>query len=150
MTQLSVIQSASEVVDFNTSKGVQQISAEAALFKGGAALAALKDLALEVAFSKAAAGRYRAACDIFAVAFPVRHRDYVKLFKALPWANKTEMASYLHAMEGATPGKSGEWNKKQIAARTLLAAMRNLPAFRVEATPANVVAEATGEAVAAQ
>lgn len=150
MNQLSVIQSATETVAFNTAKGLQSISTEAALFKGGAALASLKDLALEVAFSKAAAGRYRAACDILAVAFPVRHKEYAKLFKNDPWANKTEMASYLLAMEGAKPGKSGEWNKKQIAARTLLAAMRNLPAFKTEATPANVVAEATGEAVAAQ
>lgn len=149
MNQLSVIQSASEVVVFNTAKGAQQISTEAALFKGGAALAALKDLALEVAFSKAAAGRYRAACDILAVAFPSQHKAYSKLFKNPAWANKTEMTSYIHAMELAEPGKSGEWNKKQIAARTLLAAMRNLPAFKTEATPANVVAEATGEAVAA-
>lgn len=148
MTQLSVIASATEVVAFNTAKGVQQISTEAALFKGGAALAALKDLALEVAFSKAAAGRYRAACDILAVAFPGQHKAYTKLFKNAPWANKTEMASYLHAMELAQPGKSGDWNKKQIAARTLLSAMRNLPAFKV--AEADTVAEATGEVVAAE
>lgn len=140
MSNIALI-TTSGLVEFNTKAGARQISTEGALFKGGAALAALKDAALEVALSKAVAGRYRAACDILEAAFPGQHKAYTKLFKNAPWANKTEMASYLHAMELAEPGKSGEFNKKQQAARALMVAMRNLPAFvKAEAEAGEVVA----------
>ena len=138
-TQIALMATTREIVQFDTKTGVSEISTEAALFKGGAALVALKDLALDVAFSKAMHGRYRAVCDILAVAFPAQHKAFSKLFKNDPWANKTEMASYLHAMELAEPGKSGEWNKKQVAARTLMAALRKLPAFKTESEVVDAV-----------
>jgi len=122
--------SQSGLVHFVDAKAnAHELSGEAALFKGGAALAALKDCALDLALAKAHNGKYRAAAEILMVAFPSQHKAYTKLFKAQPWANKTEFASYLHAMELAEPGKSGEWNKKQIAARALLRALREVPAF---------------------
>jgi len=119
----------SNLVQFNTKAGVSEISAEAALFKGGAALAALKDVALDLALAKAHNGKYRAAAEVLMVAFPGQHKAYAKLFKAQPWANKNEFASYLLAMEQAEPGKSGEWSKKQVSARALMAALRGIPAF---------------------
>ena len=106
-----------------------ELSTEAALFKGGAAMAALKDMALDLALSKAVNGKYRAAAEIFMVAFPGQHKAYTKLFKAQPWANKAEFGSYLLAMEQAAPGKSGDFNKKQQAARALMSACRSIPAF---------------------
>jgi hypothetical protein len=118
----------SNLVQFNTKAGVSEISAEAALFKGGAALAALKDVALDLALAKAHNGKYRAAAEILGVAFPSKHKAFTNLYKASPWANKAEMASYLSAMEGAEPGKSG-WSKKQLGARALMAALRGIPAF---------------------
>jgi hypothetical protein len=133
--------SESGLVPFEGKGGnMTQLTTEAALFKGGKALAALKDLALDVALSKATAGRFRAAAEILEVAFPSQHKAFTKLFNATPWANKTEMASYINAMERAAPGKSGEWNKKQIGARALMAAMRQLPAFRREVEAVDVVA----------
>jgi hypothetical protein len=129
------------LVTFTSGKSEGTLSAEAALFKGGAALNALKDAALEVALSKAVNGRYRAACDILAVAFPSQDKAYSKLFKALPWSSKAEMGSYIRAMRLAEPGKSGEWNKKQVAARALLSCLEALPAFKVEAVEGEVVGE---------
>lgn len=122
--------SQSGLVSFVDKKAVaHELTGEAALFKGGAALAALKDVAIDLALSKAHNGKYRAAAEILMVAFPSQHKAYTKLFKAEAWANKTEFASYLHAMELAEPGKSGQWNKKQVAARALMAALRGIPAF---------------------
>lgn len=146
MANIALLNTSHEVVQFNTKSGVSELSTEAALFKGGAALASLKDMALDVAFSKAVSGRYRATCDILMVAFPTQHKAYSKLFKNAPWANKTEMASYLHAMELAEPGKSGEFNKKQQAARALLRAVRQIPAFR-PADAGEVVADVAVERV---
>lgn len=142
MSNISLI-NASGVTAFEV-KGVRhELATEAALFKGGAALAAVKDDALDSAISKAANGKYRAAADILMVAFPSVHKAYSKLFKAQPWANKAEMASYLNAMENAEPGKSGEWNKKQVSARLLMRSLRSLPAFTREVSEATTIDMAT-------
>jgi hypothetical protein len=134
-------------IQFTSGKNVASLTAEAALFKGGTALAALKDLALDVAFTKANGGRYRAASDIISVAFPSHAKAYGKLFKAEPWTNKAEMTSFLRAIGNAQPGKSGQWNKKQEAALTLIAAMKRLPAFAPEFVSNDVVeGEVVGEA----
>lgn len=139
-----VLFSQSGLVEFNTKQGAAQLTGEAALFKGGAALAALKDAAIDQAFTKAANGKFRSAAEIFAVAFPSTDKAFTKLYGATSWANKGTFASYLSAMERAEPGKSGTFNKKQEAARTLGRALRNLPAFK----PEPVVVEA-GEVVEA-
>jgi hypothetical protein len=120
---------------FVDSKGVQrEMAIEAAIHKGGAALRQLKDDALDSALTKASNGKYRAAAEILEGAFPSVHKAYTKLFKAQPWANKAEMASYLMAMENAEPGKSGEFNTKQKAARQLMRSLRALPAFTKDVT----------------
>lgn len=128
MSQVTLF-SQSGLVEFNTKAGVSQLTGEAAMFKGGAALAALKDAALDLALTKAHNGKYRAAAEIFMVAFPSQHKAFEKLYKSNPWGNKTEFGSYLLAMELAEPGKSGEYNKKQQSARALMRAVRGLPAF---------------------
>lgn len=117
------------LVQFADKKGAaHEITPEGALFKGGRALAALKDAAMDLALAKAHNGKYRAAFDILAGAFPSQFKAYAKLFKATPWANKTEFACFIGAMENAEPGKNG-WTKKQNEARHLLAALRCIPAF---------------------
>ncbi len=119
----------SNLVTFVDKKGVaREITAEGALHKGGEALTALKDAALDLAQSKAANGKYRAAFDIIVDAFPAQYRAYTKCFKAEAWANKTEFASFIGAMENAKPSAKG-WTKKQNTARSLLAYLRGIPAF---------------------
>lgn len=132
--------SQSGLVTFVDTKGNgHELTGEAALFKGGAALAALKDTALDLALAKAHNGKYRAAAEILAVAFPSTHKAFAKLYKAQPWVNKAEFSSYLLAMENAEPGKSGEWNKKQQAARALMRAIREIPAFAKAVDAADVI-----------
>ena len=118
------------IVSYNVKNGQAELTAEAALWKGGAALASLKDDALLIALTKAVNGKYRAASEILSVAFPSQARAFEKLYGVTPWANKQTMLSYIQAMENARPGKSGEWNKRQVAARTLMHALRNIPAFK--------------------
>jgi hypothetical protein len=129
----------SGLVQFTDKKGAaHEITAEGALHRGGAALAALKDAALDLALSKAHNGKYRAAFDILSGAFPSQFKAYTKLFKATPWSNKTEFASFIGAMENAEPGKNG-WTKKQNEARHLLSALRGIPAFARSADEAVTV-----------
>lgn len=128
MSNISLI-TQSGLVAFADKKGVShEITAEGALHKGGNALAALKEASLDLALAKAHNGKYRAAFDIIADAFPSQYRAYCKLFKVEAWANKTEFTSFIGAMENAQPGKNG-WTKKQVTARSLLSAMRGIPAF---------------------
>ena len=81
----------------------------------------------------------RAAADILGTAFASQHKAFEKCHGVLPWANKAAFASYISAMENAKPGKTGEWTKKQLTARSLLAALRNLPAFAIAAEAAVTV-----------
>ena len=128
MSNISLI-TQSGLVAFADKKGVShEITAEGALHKGGNALAALKEASLDLALAKAHNGKYRAAFDIIADAFPSQYRAYCKLFKVEAWANKTEFTSFIGAMENTKPGKNG-WTKKQVTARSLLSAMRGIPAF---------------------
>ena len=48
-------------------------------------------------------------------------------------------------MENARPGKSGEWNKRQVAARTLMHALRNIPAFKAAPDDRLVIENAATE-----
>lgn len=128
---VSVFSVDTRAITFETKKGaLLSISAEGAVFKGGAALAALKDAALDSALSKATNGRYAAAADVIGVAFP----SILKSCRALlgePCANKQNMAALLGGVERVNEPMKG-WSKKQVAARTLVRAMRSLPAFEMQ------------------
>lgn len=138
MSNIALITQSGLVEYVDAKGGAHAITAEGALFKGGAALAALKDAATDIALAKANNGKYRAAFDVIAAAFPSQYRAYSKLFKAEPWANKTEFGSFILAMENAEPGKNG-WSKKQVTARELLAALRGIPAFARSASEAETI-----------
>lgn len=106
------------------------MAAEAALFKGGLALKALKDHALLSAANKALNGRYRAAADILSVAFPKEYKAFTGFLNCDPWANSSKMCLFIEKCEQATPGKNG-WTAKQHSARALMQAMRaNVPALK--------------------
>ena len=109
------------------------MAAEAALFKGGLALKALKDHALLSAANKAANGRYRAAADILAVSFPKEYKAFTGFLNCEPWANSSKMCLFIEKCEQATPGKNG-WTAKQHSARALMQAMREaIPALKSDA-----------------
>lgn len=110
-------------VSFADKKGnTFAISPEGALFKGGAALASLKDMVLESAGSKALNGKYRAAADILATAFPSHTKGFEK-FVGLAWANKTSFTSYLNSIEGTVMPKNG-YTKRQLVALDFIRALR--------------------------
>lgn len=109
-----------------------ELSNEAALFKGGQALKALKDVALQTAGNKAANGRYRAAADIIAVAFPKQHKAFVQFLNCEPWANASKLSLFIEKCEQADQPAKG-WSAKQQAARALMSAMRrDIPALACE------------------
>ena len=109
-----------------------ELSNEAALFKGGAALKALKDQALFIAANKAANGRYRAAADILAVAFPKQHKAFVGFLNCEPWANASKLSLFIEKCEAADKPAKG-WSAKQHSARALMAAMREgIPALAAD------------------
>jgi len=134
MNEISVFStdSTSTVIYMDKKERRFELSNEAALFKGGQALKALKDVALQVAGNKAASGRYRAAADILAVAFPKQHKAFVGFLNCEPWANSSKMCLFIEKCEQAEPGKNG-WTAKQQSARALMQAMRQaIPALKAE------------------
>ena len=136
----------STAIAFTDKKGNRhEMSAEGALFKGGAALAALKDATMQAAGNKAANGKYRAAADILSAAFGTRSKSFESLC-GTPWANKSMMASYLAALERAEPGKNG-FTKKQAEALDFVRALRTIPALAADVSEA-VTIEATLRRVA--
>ena len=91
MSNEIAIASGSDVVQFDTKKGVAELCVEAALFKGGKAAAAVRDRGVESAVAKAMNGRFRAAAEILMVAFPSQHKAYDKLYSGIAWENKVSM-----------------------------------------------------------
>lgn len=134
MNDISVFSSDTGLVSWKDKKDrAFVLSAEAALFKGGAALKELKDVALQVAGNKAANGKYRAAADILSVAFPKEYKAFMGFVACEPWANASKMCLFLEKCEGAIPGKNG-WTAKQSSARLLMVAMRSaIPALKNDA-----------------
>lgn len=132
-TEITVFSAASDTVVFMDKKERKfELSNEAALFKGGQALKALKDVALQSAGNKAASGRYRAAADIIAVAFPKQHKAFVQFLNCEPWANASKFALFIEKCEQAEAGKNG-WTAKQLSARSLMAALRQaVPALAAD------------------
>lgn len=118
---------AGAVAFFDKKGNGHTITAEGALFKGGAALAALKDAAMEAALHKAQSGRFRPASDILCAAFPSVGKAAEKLI-GTPWSNKSTMATLIGAVLRAEGGKNG-YSKKQAEARMLARALCSLPAF---------------------
>jgi hypothetical protein len=118
------------IVFENKNGGLFKLSAEGALFKGGAALSALKDAAIESAFSKAVNGKYRAAAEIVGVAFPKVQKACNALLGDA-YANKVNMAAFIGGVElMAEPAKG--WSAKQVNARLLVNSLRNIPSLAKE------------------
>jgi hypothetical protein len=129
--QITVFVNDNSIVSFSDKKGkAHQLSAEGALFKGGAALRALKDVAMQAAFSKAEAGRYRSAADILCASFPSVGKAVDKVI-GTPWASKTTMSTLITAVERADEPAKG-WSKKQLEGRAFISALRTLPAFKAD------------------
>lgn len=128
-------------ITFTDKKGAaHSVSAEGALFKGGAALAALKDKVLLEAGNKAANGKYRAAADILAAAFGAASKSFEKLM-GTPWANKALMASFLTAIERAAAERvaAGKLTAKQAQAMAFVKALRTIPSLAAEdASPVTI------------
>ena len=119
MSQITVFNTEAAALTFTDKKGaLHSISAEGAVFKGGVALAALKDAAIESALTKAVNGRYRAAADILVAAFPAVGKAVDKLVGA-PSANKTNFVTLVNGCGRAEPGAKG-FSKKQTEARMLI------------------------------
>lgn len=108
-------------VAFNTKKGVSSLSIEGAIHKGGAALAALKDVAVDSAISKAMAGRYTAAVDILSVAFPRVAAAAYDLVGS-PSMNKANFTTFVKGVLNAKEPAKG-FSKKQIAATQMANAL---------------------------
>ena len=129
--QITVFVNDNSIVSFSDKKGkAHQLSAEGSLFKGGAALRALKDVAMQAAFSKAEAGRYRSAADILCASFPSVGKAVDKVI-GTPWASKTTMSTLITAVERADEPAKG-WSKKQLEGRAFISALRTLPAFKAD------------------
>jgi hypothetical protein len=128
---VTVFSAETTALTFATKKGdLRTVTAEGAVFRGGLALAALKDASLESALNKAYNGRYAAAADILDAAFPSVTKAVLSLMGA-PSANKANMGALISGVERAVEPAKG-WNKKQVAARHLARALRTVPAFAKE------------------
>lgn len=145
MQNITTIFAAESVaITFTDKKGaVHSVSAEGALFKGGAALAALKDKVLLEAVNKAANGKYRAAADILAAAFSATAKSFEKLV-GTPWANKAAMGAFLVAIERVAAERvaAGKLTAKQEQARAFTKALRTIPSLAAEyAAPVTIDAQ---------
>jgi len=104
-------------VAFNTKKGIASISAEGAIVKGGAALAALRDVAVDSAVAKALNGRYGPATDVVGGAFPRVLASCTSLV-GHPCMNKANFVTFLRGVGRVAPSAKG-FSKKQEAARAM-------------------------------
>ena len=131
MSQITVFSNDNSIVSFNDKKGnAHALSAEGALFKGGAALRALKDVAMQAAYNKAESGRYRSASDILCASFPSVGKAVERAI-GTPWESKATMNTLLTALERVDEPAKG-WSKKQLEGRAFISALRTLPAFKTE------------------
>lgn len=140
----------SVAITFTDKKGaVHATSAEGALFKGGAALASLKDKVLLEAGNKAANGKYRVAADILATAFSATAKAFEKLV-GTPWANKAAMCSFLGAIERVAAERvaAGKLTAKQAQAMAFVKALRTIPSLAAQAAEDAVTIDASLRRVA--
>lgn len=120
MSQITVFSSESHSLSFTDRKGNEHaITAEGACWKGGAALTALKDKALESAMLKAVNGRYQAAVDIMAAAFAATHKAGTAYLIGGPAANKANFTAHCHAILNVKPKEGKDFSAKQRAAQVL-------------------------------
>lgn len=129
------------VVSFENKKGDQfSVTPEGALFKGGAALRAYKDMAKSSAFHKAENGKYRAASDILTAAFPAMGKAFEKFIGLPTWQSKTTMALYLDKLEAMRPTNDAKgFTKKQLEARDFIQLLRTVKSLESATTNAFVV-----------
>lgn len=142
MTQITVFAETANLVTFvdKKSQADRSLTPEGALFKGGAALAALKDAAVESAFNKAVNGKYRAAAEIIGAAFP-RVQKACNSLLGDAFANKVNMAAFIGGVELMTEPAKG-WSAKQVNARLLVSSLRNIPSLAKETTSVQVTVDA--------
>ena len=128
---VQIFSSDNSVVNYTNKKGdAFNISTEGALFKGGQAIAALKDAAMLSAFHKAEAGRYRAASDIVSAAFPSMAKAFEKFIGVEPWSSKTTMSLYLDKVEAMRPTNEVKgFTKKQNDAKLFINTLRQVKAL---------------------
>lgn len=124
----------------------RESTTEGALWKGGLALASLKDAALDAAQAKAVGGRYRAAYDIFVAAFPSIEKALATLHIGVPWGNKASFSTVLLSVLGQQPKAGKEFGTKQKAAVHLARTLVDMPAFVHLRPQGEVVGEATEQA----
>lgn len=114
--------SADSCIVYNTKKGdVVSTSPEGALFKGAAALASLKDVALDSAITKALNGRYQVAVDVLGASFPKVAKATNDLL-GLPGLNKANFTAFLRGIDRCQAPAKG-FSKKQVVARSVAIAI---------------------------
>lgn len=120
MNALSIFNADTTAITYTNKKGAALgITAEGALFKGGAALTALKDVALQAAVLKACNGRYRAAHDVIVAAFPSVGKACDKLLGD-GWSKKAHFETLCNAVSRETPKEGKEFSAKQRQAMHLV------------------------------
>lgn len=135
-TALATIDFNSHAVTFAGAKGVEKsMHVVSSIIVGGKALKATRDLAIIGAIRGAENGRYRAAADVLADAFPKAAKGFVE-YIGTPWASKVVFTLFLAKIDAVQPGAKG-WTKKQLTARDMLAALRPVFADKTEAETVN-------------
>ena len=149
MSNITVFHADTQALTFTDKKGaLHAITAEGAVFKGGAALAQLKCHAVDSALTKAVGGRYRAASDILCAAFPSIGKAAEKLI-GTPWANKSSFLTLVNAVLRAEPKEGKGWSTKQAEARMLAHTFIKVTTPVEAPAEGEVVGEVVGEAAEA-
>ena len=139
-TAIATIDFNSHAVTYAGPKGVEKsIHVVSSIIVGGKALKACRDVAIVAAIKAAENGRYRAAADVLADAFPKAAKGFIE-YVGTPWASKFTFAMFLIKIDAVLPGAKG-WTKKQLTARDMLAALR--PAFADKADAETVNEDGT-------
>lgn len=127
----------SHAVTYAGAKGVEKsIHVVSSIIVGGKALKACRDVAIVAAIKAAESGRYRAAADVLADAFPKAAKGFIE-YVGTPWANKATFTLFLTKLDAVQKPAGKDWTKKQLTARDMLAALRPLFADKVESETVN-------------
>jgi hypothetical protein len=106
------------LVEFSNKKGDPlSLTVEGAIFKGGAALKAVRSAAAEIALNKAVTGRYRAASELIASAVPA---SFLKTFQTIagdPAKNKLAFTLFCQSVLRQVPKAGKDFTEKQQEAR---------------------------------
>lgn len=127
----------SHAVTYAGAKGVEKsMHVVASIIVGGKALKACRDVAIVAAIKAAENGRYRAAADVLADAFPKAAKGFIE-YVGSPWANKAAFELFLTKLDAVQKPAGKDWTKKQLAARDMLAALRPMFADKADAGTVN-------------